>query len=239
MEEKNTRRDFLKKSGYVAGGVIGSGLLGGVIGSQFQEDESGTNKAGPQHDQALQYFVNKDNFQTLSQATERLFPEDDNGPGAINLGVPYYIDHQLAGLWGNNSKEYMQGPFYKGENQGYQSQLNRNEIFDLGIEALNLQSESKFSENFVSLEEDQQDEILKVFEKDNVDMHGVSSSLFFELLRTATLEGVYADPLYGGNKNMEGWRMKEYPGVHMSYKDKVGSDEFIEMKQASLHDTHN
>src|SRR5699024_3645858 len=41
----------------------------------------------------------------------RIFPEDDNGPGAIELGVPYFIDKQLAGSWGTNAKAYMHDPF--------------------------------------------------------------------------------------------------------------------------------
>ncbi|UZM99677.1 gluconate 2-dehydrogenase subunit 3 family protein [Lysinibacillus sp. MHQ-1] len=63
------------------------------------------------------------------------FPEDDLGPGAIGLDVPYFIDHQLAGNYGSNSKEYMQGPFDVGTpTQGYQSRLTRAEIFRQGIQ---------------------------------------------------------------------------------------------------------
>ncbi|WP_442961186.1 gluconate 2-dehydrogenase subunit 3 family protein [Pseudogracilibacillus sp. SO30301A] len=42
-------------------------------------------------------------------------------------------------------------------------------------------------------------------------MPGVSSQTFFNLLRQTTLEGSYANPLYGGNKKMMRW-MKEHPG---------------------------
>ena len=30
---KSTRRDFLKKSGYVTGGVVGGSVLGGLLGN--------------------------------------------------------------------------------------------------------------------------------------------------------------------------------------------------------------
>ena len=69
---------------------------------------------------------------------------------------------------------------------------------------------------------------------------GLKSSFFFEILRKSTLEGAYADPLYGGNKDMQGWKMKEYPGVQMSYTaEQVESKEFIKIAPASLHDTHS
>ncbi|WP_085994127.1 gluconate 2-dehydrogenase subunit 3 family protein [Oceanobacillus senegalensis] len=247
-KEKNkttTRRDFLKKSGYVTGGLIGGGVLGGVIGSGIWNNETDSNVATKgeqeqQHDQALQYFKNRADFNILSQATERIFPEDENGPGAIALGVPYYIDHQLAGLWGINAREYRQGPFYKGEpNQGYQTQLNHREVFELGIEALEKYSQSTFNDSFTALEPEQQDKVLMAFDNNEVNMSVISSSLFFELLRTLTFEGAYADPLYSGNRDMQGWRMKEFPGVQMSYTDKIESEEFIEIEPASLHDRFN
>lgn len=238
-----SRRDFLKKSGYVAGGVVGGGVLGGLLGSEFWGDGTASDaptEAEPQHDQALQYFKSRADFEILSHATERIFPEDDNGPGAIALGVPYYIDHQLAGKWGINAREYRQGPFYKGEpNQGYQSALKHHQVFDLGIEALEKYSQSTFDTNFADLDGEQQDEVLMAFENDEVDMSVISSSLFFELLRTLTIEGVYADPLYGGNKDKQGWAMKEYPGVQLSYTDRIESEDFIEIDPASLHDTFN
>jgi gluconate 2-dehydrogenase gamma chain len=244
QEKKVTsRREFLKKSGYVTGGVIGGGVLGGLIGNQFWDTGTDTQVAPAetqQFDQALQYFKNNADFEILSHATERIFPTDENGPGAIELGVPYYIDHQLAGRWGINAREYRQGPFYKGEpTQGYQSQLKHHEIFDLGIEALNDYSQSTFNENFTNLDAEQQNEVLVAFDEDEVEMSIISSSLFFELLRTLTIEGVYADPLYGGNKGMEGWKMKEYPGVQMSYTEQIESEEFIEIEPVSLHERFN
>jgi gluconate 2-dehydrogenase gamma chain len=241
--KKTSRREFLKKSGYVAGGVVGGGVLGGLLGSEFWNTGTDTEVAPEQtqqFDQALQYFRSNADFQTLAHATERIFPADDNGPGAIELGVPYYIDHQLAGQWGINAREYRQGPFYKGEpNQGYQSQLKHHEVVDLGIEAINRYSQSTYDKNFVDLEPEQQDEVLMAFDENKVDMSVISSSFFFELLRTLTFEGVYADPLYGGNKDMQGWKMKEYPGVQMSYTEQIESEDFIEIEPASLHDRFN
>ena len=218
---KSTRRDFLKKSGYVTGGVVGGSVLGGLLGNKYwetEEKEVAVETKVQQYDHALEYFTNRADFILLGQATERIFPEDENGPGAIGLGVPYYIDHQLAGKWGINAKDYRQGPFFEGETvQGYQSQLKYHQIYDLGIEAIENYSQATFNERFIELDGEQQDEVIVALENDEVNIPGIKSSFFFEILRKSTLEGAYADPLYGGNKDMQGWKMKEYPGVQMSY----------------------
>ena len=86
---------------------------------------------------------------------------------------------------------------------------------------------------------EQQDEILTVFANGEVDMHGVTSDTFFRLLRAATLEGAYADPAYGGNKNMQGWLMKGFPGHQMSYLNNIEAEEFVEYEPSSLRSYTN
>lgn len=239
-----SRRTFIKNTGLVTGGIVGGGLLGGILGNQWQTqtDTGGATDEGEEtngFDEARMFFSRDADFNVLSAATERIFPEDDNGPGAIALGAPYFIDKQLAGRWGLNAKEYMRGPFQEGDpEQGYQSAMTRSEIFTQGVRRINEISDEQFEENFDDLEEEQQNEILSAFDNDEVDMDGVSSATFFSLLRQATIEGVYSDPLYGGNKNMDGWRMKEYPGAQPAYIDVIESEEFVEMDPLSLRDHH-
>src|SRR5690625_4636961 len=113
-ESKNTvsRRRFLKNTGMVAGGVVGGSLLGGLLTNQYQSKEDTKTKGAQTYNlqEARMFFSREEDFNTLSAATERIFPEDDNGPGAIELGVPYFIDKQLASFWGNNAKSYMHDP---------------------------------------------------------------------------------------------------------------------------------
>src|SRR5699024_12383421 len=108
--KKISRRRFVKNSSYAAGGIIGGGLLGSFLG--FNWDKSDDDKTAPATEnlnKALMYFTNKAEFNTLSEATERIYPKNDYGPGAIVLGVPYFIDHQLAGQNDNRAHEYMHG----------------------------------------------------------------------------------------------------------------------------------
>lgn len=237
-------------------------MLGGLLTNQFisspKEQVSDFNHA--ELFDARVFFDRTEDFAVLSAATERLFPEDDNGPGAIELAVPYFIDKQLNGAWGTNAHEYMEGPFpvapyvreyenkdVKQSKQGpnaetlpgisgarYQSRLNRGEIFIRGLRTMEEESQKRFNEKFEKLDGEQQDEILTAFENDDITMPGVSSKTFFNLLFQTTIEGAYADPVYGGNKNMMGWRMIEYPGPRMAYVDKIEEEEFILMEPESL-----
>lgn len=234
-----TRRRFVKNTGMVIGGLAGGSLLGSLVTNQFQsetETEEPEEKKQETYTEARMFFTRFEDFVVLEQATERIYPEDDNGPGAIGLGVPYFIDKQLAGYWGTNSKNYRQGPFQGSNASTDQSSLNRGEIFIAGIRKMNQLSQERFNTSFDKAEEEQQIEILQDFEDGDVDMKGLASDSFFHLLRETVLEGAYSDPLYGGNRNMEGWKMKEFPGSVASYADIIEKDEFVKMEPVSLTD---
>lgn len=250
-EEKDvSRRDFLRTAGVATGALVGGGVVGGLIGYNVKGGGGGKSvdtdeRSGGRKDETAgspsgrMFFTSDHDFEVLSEATERIFPEDDLGPGAIGLGVPYFIDHQLAGAYGNNEKEYMQGPFLAGEaTQGYQSRLRRKEIFVQGIHKLDEEANKRYEKSFAKVDADQKDEILTAFQKDEVEMEGVAAGFFFRLLRSATLEGAYSDPMYGGNRGMEGWKMKGFPGHQMSYIDKVDSKDFEKISPESLGGQH-
>ena len=239
-----SRRDFLKTTGIATGALVGGGLIGGLVGYNVNKEDQVAGTAGRKgaggeqaavSNRGLMFFTNMAEFGVLSQAVERIFPEDNLGPGAIGLGVPYFIDNQLAGNYGSNSKEYMQGPFFAGEStQGYQSRLTRAEIFRQGIAIMEAEAMGRFDKKFVDLEGDQMDEIITAFQKNEIDMKGVSSEFFFKLLRQATLEGAYADPIYNGNVNMDAWRMKQYPGNQMTYIAEIENEKFVKYEPLSL-----
>ncbi|PAV31665.1 dehydrogenase [Virgibacillus profundi] len=239
QDTKSTRRDFIKSSSLTVGGLVVGGAVGGLLGrTSTDPDEKTETKQTPaaNPNEALMFFY-PDEYQTTMAAAERIFPEDDLGPGARGLNVAIYIDHQLASQWGVNAKDYRMGPWYNPEpTQGGQVRLLRKDLFRLGIKQLDNYSKKKFDNTFVDLESDQQVEVLVAFENGEANaLSGVPSSEFFKLLRTLTLEGVYADPMYGGNNEMEGWAMRKYPGTRMNYVKEVESKEFIKLEPKSLH----
>nr|WP_275983911.1 gluconate 2-dehydrogenase subunit 3 family protein [Paenibacillus hamazuiensis] len=237
-----SRRNFLKSSGIAIGGaVLGGAAMSGLwLGKKPAQQQHPAEQKAADYNQALMFF-NQEQFFITEAAVERIFPKDELGPGAKEIGVAIYIDHQLAGPWGINAKDYMMGPFFKGEaTQGSQTQLRRADIFTLGLKGLKDYSQKKYSKSFQDLAENEQDDVLKVFEKgEEFSLPGISTKTFFNLLYSLTLEGLYSDPLYGGNKDMMGWELKKYPGNQMSYLDLIEKDGFIHMKPKSLRDHLN
>src|SRR5579875_2839020 len=70
----------------------------------------------------------------VEAATAVMIPNDENGPGAIEAGVPYFIDRQLAGPYGHGDRFYLGGPWPKGlPTQGYQSRFTHAELYRAGI----------------------------------------------------------------------------------------------------------
>lgn len=239
--ERLSRRRFIKNSGIAVGGLAAGGVIGGVIpwrkntGTNEKKIAGQGERGEKNYNQALMNFT-KAEFAVVDAATERIFPKDKNGPGAAELGVAFYIDHQLAGSYGFNARDYMEAPFFHGEDvQGYQGRLKRREIFKIGIQEMQNYSHQQYDKKFTDLSEDEQIQVLQDFQEDKVKLATISTSGFFELLRSVTLEGVYSDPLYGGNVDMDGWRMKNYPGNVMSYKDIIEKD-FQEIEPSSLQD---
>ncbi|HEX2863394.1 MAG TPA: gluconate 2-dehydrogenase subunit 3 family protein, partial [Deinococcales bacterium] len=43
------------------------------------------------------------------------------------------------------------------------------------------------------------------------------SDKFFDMLRQDVIEGVFCDPVYGGNRNLAGWKLVGYPGAQRGY----------------------
>lgn len=247
-EKQFSRRDFLKTTGVATGGIIGGSLLGGLVGFNLDSDspaEEAETDTAPETEseeqasvEARTFFSRSEDFRTLSAAVERIYPETDEGPGAVELGVPYFIDKQLNGYWGQNSKDYKHGPFdpSRTSTHGLQERMNRGEIFLAGVRKLQEISFDEHTEEFSSLEGDQQDDILRQFESGDIDIKGTSSSTFFSLLRNTTIEGVYSDPVYGGNKNLAGWEMIKYPGPRMGWTNEIESEEFQEIAPSSLRE---
>ena len=50
---------------------------------------------------------------------------------------------------------------------------------------------------------------------------GFNTKAFFELMLQNTMEGFFADPLYGGNRNMASWKMIGFPGARYDYRDYI------------------
>ncbi|TVY10423.1 gluconate 2-dehydrogenase subunit 3 family protein [Paenibacillus cremeus] len=242
----DSRRRFLKYTGTAIGGAVVGGVIGSAITGGFKKKNAApapSPSPAPQAQASVDFnvapmFFNQAQMAIAEAAAERIFPKDESGPGAAELGVAFYIDHQLASPWGVNARTYRMGPFVKGEvTQGDYLSIQRHELITMGLQSLEDTSKSKYSKSFVELAPEEQDAILTSMEKGEINVvNGVTGKTFFNQFRVLVMEGVYSDPLYGGNKNMLGWKMRKYPGNQMSYAEIMDKDQFVAMEPRSLHD---
>ena len=135
----------------------------------------------------------------VAAAASRIFPSDETGPGAQEAGVAIYIDRQLAGPWGKDRYRYIQGPFEEGSSSelGYQGKATPQQIYRQGLKDL------KGFDRFAPAEQDQK-------------LRQIETTLLFSLLRRNTIEGMFCDPIHGGNVDMLGWQLIGFPGPRMS-----------------------
>ncbi|CDX11878.1 Twin-arginine translocation pathway signal [Mesorhizobium plurifarium] len=225
--KKVSRRQFLAVSATAAAAAGGVGTA-----PAFSRDVHGGDKDpwlphqadAPHPLQAPDYkFFTPEEAAFIEAATERLVPDDAIGPGAKACGVALFIDHQLAGAYGRAQGWYMQGPWSKGEEtQGYQSRLTPSALYRAAIKAIEDHVASSHSAApFAGLAPDQQDAIISDLEKGKLDLGGVDAKTFFKMLWLNTKEGMFSDPIYGGNKDMAGWKMLGFPGARYNYLDWV------------------
>lgn len=146
----------------------------------------------------LRFFTESEAL-VIAAAAARIFPSDETGPGAREAGVASYIDRQLAGPWGADQHRYTHEPFEDNAPPefGYQGKATPQQIYREALKDL---------KGFAELTASEQDKRLKETEK----------TAFFSLLRRNTIEGMFCDPIHGGNVDMVGWQLIGFPGPQMS-----------------------
>lgn len=168
-----------------------------------------------------EHFFNEAERLFLESAVDRLIPADERWPGASGAGVVDYIDRQMAGEWGRGESLYRHGPFHPGTpSQGYQLEYTPAELFRRCISAIDHHFAGRGT-SFHQIEKEKKDAYLTSLEQGGIDLDGVPSKIFFEELLKMTVQGFFADPMYGGNKNMVAWRMVGFPGAYADYFDLV------------------
>jgi gluconate 2-dehydrogenase gamma chain len=168
-------------------------------------------------------FFTADEAALIEAAVDRLVPQDDRGPGGKDAGCAVFIDRQLAGPYGRAAGLYMKPPFMPGAaTQGYQMPDAPAARYRAGLKALADYIKSTFQgKSFHELVPLDQDKVLSGLESGSIDLNGVKSAEFFELLLQNTQEGLFADPIYGGNRDMAGWKLVGFPGARYDYRDWV------------------
>ena len=158
----------------------------------------------------------------FAAATDTLIPADDLTPSGSDCGVVVFIDRQLAGAYGAGARLYRDGPFFKAKPElGYQLPLNPREFFRAGIAAANEWSRKTYGKDFDRLAARDREAALKAMEAGKAEFSAFSSRMFFEALLQISMEGFFADPIYGGNRNMASWKMLGFPGLPATYANVI------------------
>ena len=157
-------------------------------------------------------------------ACDRLIPSDEVGPGAVESGVPEFLDRHMQTPYASGAIWYMQGPFLDAPAEfGYQGRLSLREIVRVGIDAFDKHCRQAFDgKAFSQLDHGQQETLLKAAEGGKLELEGISAKLFFSNFLGEVKNGYFADPMYGGNRGMGAWKMIGYPGMRADYIDWIG-----------------
>jgi len=220
-QEQEQRRRFIRQMLAVL--PVASVATGAVVSQSACSESSGppsTNArtAGPYNP----HYFTADEWRFVQAAVDRLIPEDELGPGALKAGVPEYIDRQMDTPYGHGKLWYMQGPFHPEvpAELGFQINLAPRDIYRLGIKACDEYCRKQYAgKAFVALSTDEQERVLELMERAKIAFDSVPVRTFFTHLLKNTKEGFFADPIYGGNKGMAGWKMIGFPGARADFAD--------------------
>ena len=120
--------------------------------------------------------------------------------------------------FGTSSHGVVRRPIGSFDRYGEQSILTPPEVYRTGIASMNAHARQRFGSSFADLAPAEQDAVLVDMEDGNATTFDAPSGEdFFVLLRQHTIEGMFSDPMYGGNRDMVGWKLVGWPGSQRSY----------------------
>jgi gluconate 2-dehydrogenase gamma chain len=212
MKDQNfRRRDFLK--GAVAGSVVAANLP-----QNAQAQQAPAAPATPGYS-----FLNLDEAAFVEALVDHMVPADELSPKGTELGINIYIDRALAGGWGKGERLYMQGPWKLGvPSQGYQLPLTPAQLYRAGIEATNTHCRKAYGKPFDRLDEQQREEVLAGLSTGKVSFdNGLPVRVFWTTVYQTVMEGMFSDPIYGGNRDKAGWRLIGFPGAIAVHRENV------------------
>jgi len=193
------RRKFLVGAAAGAGAVATGGISSETLAQaqpavpvpQVAADHAAHMTSG----KGLGAFLNAENADAVAAFTERLMPGAPGKPGARDANVANYIDLALAGAYSDMQDFYRRG-----------------------LAALDAYCRKTYNKPFVGLSAAEQDEVVGALEQGKAsEFTWPSQQAFFNALRTHTMEGMFADPVYGGNKDFAGWKLVGFPGAHPAF----------------------
>jgi len=218
MKDGFGRRDFLK--GAVAGSAVAATAPTLVEHAHAQPAAAPASAASATPGYA---FLNIDEAAFVEALVDHLVPADDLTPSGTEIGINIYIDRALSGAWGKGDRLYMQGPWKPGTpSQGYQLPLTPAQLYRAGIEATNAHCRKAYGKPFDRLNEQQREEVLVGLSTAKITFgSGLPVRVFWTTVYQTVMEGMFSDPIYGGNRNKAGWKLIGFPGAVALHRENV------------------
>jgi gluconate 2-dehydrogenase gamma chain len=215
------RRGFLR--GAVVGGAAAASAATIATPEIAQAEAPAAAAPAAAPDAAGYAFFNLDEAAFIETLVDHMIPADEVSPKGTDLGVNVYIDRALAGSWGKGDRLYMQGPWKQGApSQGYQLPLTPAQLYRAGIAATNAHCLKAYGKSFDRIEGAQREEVLTGLSTGKITFdNGLPVRVFWTTLYQTVIEGMYSDPIYGGNRNKAGWAIIGFPGIIAVHRDHV------------------
>lgn len=183
-------------------------------------------------------FFSAEEALAVEAFTARIVPSGPGDPGAREACVTGYIDRKLAEYKTFATTTYFKPPFakpakgrqpgregdtiYVSEEDlpryGFQASMTPQHAYRAGLAELRKYSVSRYGVTFDRLSDTNQDTILGLLEDDKIESFKEPTGKgFFSMLQDDTMEGMFSDPAYGGNRDFAGWKLVGYPGAQRAY----------------------
>jgi gluconate 2-dehydrogenase gamma chain len=216
-DAKLGRRDFLK------GAVVGGAAAATPHLSQSAQAQQAAPAPEPAPAAAAYTFLNLAEAAFVEALVDHMVPADELTPKGTDIGINVYIDRALAGGWGKGERLYMQGPWKLGApSQGYQLPLTPAQLIRAGIEATNAHCRKSYGKSFDRLDEQQREEVLVALSSGKVTFdNGLPARVFWTTLYQTVMEGMFSDPIHGGNRDKAGWRLIGFPGAIAVHRENI------------------
>jgi gluconate 2-dehydrogenase gamma chain len=219
--DEHDRRDFLKSVASGGAAAAATVLPTTTLAQAPRPAASATTVPVPE---AVGYtYFTPDEAAFIEAVVDHMIPADALTPKGTDLGVNVYIDRALASGWGKGERLYRQGPWKQGSgNQGYQLPLTPAEVYRAAIPAANAQCVKLHGKPFEKLAAEQREAFLLALQAGKVTLEGgPPAGTFFDMLYQNVMEGMFSDPVYGGNKDKAGWKLVGFGGVVAVHQQNV------------------
>lgn len=148
-------------------------------------------------------FMTDEEAGTVEAVTARIVPSEPGLPGAREAQVVRFIDRALS-----------------------ESSAELGAAYRTGLSELEARCQREHGVSFAALEEGVQDRVLLDIDTppiltnplggEEAIAHGLRT--FFAIVREHTVQGMFCDPVYGGNHEAVGWRLVGFPGAQWGYQ---------------------